>query len=392
MLNARKTLLLFVLGTVFFSRPCDVFAAKSSDTAKSELSRVTSQIEKARSQHKALRQKAALVSKEILDVRKKMVTAARSVQEQEESLDRLEQKLHELEARQEYMKNRLEIRREQRIRVLAALQTLAFKPTEALLMQPLSPQDTLRSALLLREAVPRLEYSTEGLKKDLDLVASLTGAIRAQSASIRKTAVRLEEKRRDMDVLIKKKTKLQSAFESESSRARRKAEALAQQASDLKDLLARLDRESKKRGKTGKTDDDVVSGAFMTAKGRIPYPVKGKIVSKFGDLNEAGAASKGISLATRPNAQVISPYDGRVLFAGPFRGYGELLIIEHGDGYHTLLAGLGRLDTSVGQSLLAGEPVGVMAESAKPVLYMEFRKNGQPVNPTSWLDSRKGKG
>ena len=160
----------------------------------------------------------------------------------------------------------------------------------------------------------------------------------------------------------------------------------------MKDLLARLDKESKKRGKTGKTDDDVVSGAFMTAKGRIPYPVKGKIVSKFGDLNEAGAASKGISLVTRPNAQVISPYDGRVLFAGPFRGYGELLIIEHGDGYHTLLAGLGRLDTSVGQSLLAGEPVGVMAESVKPVLYMEFRKNGQPVNPTSWLDSRKGKG
>ena len=130
----------------------------------------------------------------------------------------------------------------------------------------------------------------------------------------------------------------------------------------------------------------------MSAKGRIPYPVKGTVVKKFGELTEAGISSKGIVIATRANAQVISPYDGTVLFAGPFRGYGELLIIEHGDGYHTLLAGLGRLDTSVGQSLLAGEPVGVMTDAGKPTLYVELRKNGQPVNPASWLDSKKGKG
>ena len=79
-----------------------------------------------------------------------------------------------------------------------------------------------------------------------------------------------------------------------------------------------------------------------------------------------------------------------MLFAGPFRGYGQLVIIEHGDGYHTLLAGLGRLDTSVGQSLLAGEPVGIMVAQTQPTLYIELRKNGQPINPAGFMNRKRG--
>ena len=273
--------------------------------------------------------------------------------------------------------------------VLAALQNLAWKPTEALLAQPLEPQDTLRSALLLREAVPRLEYSTEGLRKDLTKIASLTTAIRAQYAQIKTMAKRLESKRRNMNVLIQKKTKLQSTFASESTRAKEKASSLARQASDLKDLLARLDAESARQRKLHNTMG-IPTGAFMAARGNIPFPVKGNIIKKYGEMTDSGLSSKGITIKTRPNAQVISPYDGTVLFAGPFRGYGELLIIEHGDGYHTLLAGIGRLYTSVGQSLLAGEPVGIMVADSNPSLYIEIRKNGQPVNPSTWLTNKKG--
>lgn len=363
-------------------------ANPDSASAKSELSRVNSQIEQARREHKKLREQAQSVQKEILDVRRKMVAAAGSIQEQEESLDRLEQKLAEFEAQQSLMKNRLEIRRAQRMRVLAALQSLAFKPTEALIAQPLPPQDTLRSALLLREAVPRLEYSTEGLRKDLNKIASLTTAIRAQYAQIKTMTRRLDEKRRDMNVLIKKKSQLQTAFASESSRAKAKAENLAKQAGDLKELLAKLEAESKRRAAETPKRTGTPTGAFMAAKGRIPYPVKGVVVKKFGDPTEAGVTAKGITIRTRANAQVISPYDGTVLFAGAFRGYGRLVIIEHGDGYHTLLAGIGRLDTSVGQSLLAGEPVGIMVAQSQPTLYIELRKNGQPINPAGWLSGR----
>lgn len=387
----KKTTMLFC--AMLFAgnvSPSFVYSATDKAQAKAELSKITSEIKAAEQKHKELREKAKAAQQEILDVRRKMVRAAGSIQEQEESLDRLEEKLREFEAQQSLMKNRLEIRKEQRLRVLAALQNLAWKPTEALLIQPLPPQDTLRSALLLREAVPRLEYSTEGLRRDLMKVASLTTAIRAQYAQIKTMTRRLEQKRKNMDELIGKKSRLQTAFASESARAKSKAENLAKQAGDLKDLLVRLDAESRRQKQMRPAQSGVPMGAFMAAKGRIPYPVKGNIIKKFGDMTDAGSASKGIIIRTRANAQVISPYDGTVLFAGPFRGYGQLVIIEHGDGYHTLLAGLGRLDTAVGQSLLAGEPVGIMVAQTQPTLYIELRKNGQPINPAGFMNQKRG--
>jgi septal ring factor EnvC (AmiA/AmiB activator) len=105
-----------------------------------------------------------------------------------------------------------------------------------------------------------------------------------------------------------------------------------------------------------------------------------------------GNVEKGITIETRSAAQVIAPYAGQVVFAGQFRGYGLLLIIEHGEGYHTLLAGMDRIDSTVGQRVVAGEPVGVMGQTeGKPTLYVELRRNGQPVNPLPWLTARKDK-
>jgi septal ring factor EnvC (AmiA/AmiB activator) len=96
---------------------------------------------------------------------------------------------------------------------------------------------------------------------------------------------------------------------------------------------------------------------------------------------------RSILITARAGAQVVAPYDGRVAFAGLFRGYGQILIIEHGGRYHTLLAGLERIDAGAGQWILAGEPIGVMGSSQEqfPELYLELRHAGQPVNPLPWL-------
>ena len=115
-------------------------------------------------------------------------------------------------------------------------------------------------------------------------------------------------------------------------------------------------------------------------------PARGRIVERFGAVTESGR-SKGITIETRADAQVVTPYDGEVVFAGPFRGYGQLLIIQHGEGYHTLLAGFSRIDSVLGQWLLAGEPVGVMGRGSNgnPALYVELRRNGDAINPLPWL-------
>ncbi len=130
-------------------------------------------------------------------------------------------------------------------------------------------------------------------------------------------------------------------------------------------------------------------------------PARGQLVERFGDQTVTGTA-KGIRLRTRTGAQVVAPSDGRVVFAGPFRKYGQLLIIEHGEGYISLLAGMSRLDGVVGQWILAGEPVGVMKNSharrnvaassdKAPELYIEIRRFGEPINPLPWLSMGQGK-
>jgi septal ring factor EnvC (AmiA/AmiB activator) len=109
-------------------------------------------------------------------------------------------------------------------------------------------------------------------------------------------------------------------------------------------------------------------------------------MAQFGELNELGIRARGVSIETRPSAQVVAPHDGHVVFAGTFRSYGRLLIIAHGEEYHTLLAGLDQIDCEVGQWVHAGDPVGQMSDhEKKPVLYVEVRQEGEPVNPLAWL-------
>ena len=135
--------------------------------------------------------------------------------------------------------------------------------------------------------------------------------------------------------------------------------------------------------------------AFASAKGVLPLPVNGVRMREFGAPDKLGGSEKGLSIATRAAAQVTSPCDGWVVYAGPFRSYGQLLILNAGGGYHVLLAGMERISVDLGQFVLTGEPVAVMGAgpriaalvavgSSQPVLYVEFRKDGTPVDPSPW--------
>jgi len=200
---------------------------------------------------------------------------------------------------------------------------------------------------------------------------------------------------------------------------KRRATALAEQATSLRDLVALMEKEiaatsrasaeaekataanTRERGSPkpttlGDAGRLTPAVAFADARGLLPKPASGQTLRKFGEKDDLGAVSQGISVATRPNAQVNSPTDGWVVYAGPFRSYGQLLIINAGGGYHILLAGMERIDVQLGQFVLAGAPVAAMATpqlasaggqgigAALPVLYIEFRKDGESINPAPW--------
>ncbi len=126
------------------------------------------------------------------------------------------------------------------------------------------------------------------------------------------------------------------------------------------------------------------SSVPQNGNGRFTRPVRGTVITSYGQELSKGVTSKGIVIQARDNAQVVAPYDGTVVFSGPFKGYGNLIIISHDSHIISLIAGMKEIETENGQMLLAGEPVGIMPdENAK--LYMEIRKNKKPINPLPWL-------
>jgi murein hydrolase activator len=179
-------------------------------------------------------------------------------------------------------------------------------------------------------------------------------------------------------------------------------------------MLPALDAAAAKKSKSGHRAADVENPAklaslqrgkmepsirFANSQGLLPFPVQGRTLIKFGQIDRDGTASKGIHIETRHGAQVVSPCDGSILYAGPFRSYGQLLIIDPGGGYHIVIAGIDRIQVIQNQGVLAGEPIAAMASeprsgektSARPILYVEFRREQQSIDPAPWW-SAGGKG
>ncbi|MCP4393572.1 MAG: peptidoglycan DD-metalloendopeptidase family protein [Alphaproteobacteria bacterium] len=372
-----------------------------------ELRKVEKAIKKEQGVQKAIFSKAQQIEKQMNEVRQKQVDAARKIHSFERKLTSLESSLEELEAKEKDLKGRLSHRDTQMLNVLASLQNLSLHPTEILIAQPTPPVDTLRSAILLKSAVPKLEDAAGKLKKNLSVYQSLRVTIKTKYQQVAETSKGLSVQHNEMERLFTQKAELKKQLDKKQQDSETKLRLLASKAENLKDLLARLEEDKRKRDKkmaslggshlprpkplllnSRPQKLSVVSeveSSFVDARGKLPFPVQGKVVVKYGDMTKSGTHSKGITLKSRAGAQVISPYDGVVLFAGPFKGYGKILIIKHDNDYHTLLAGLRDIDGQVGQSLLAGEPIGKMSEDGRPSLYVELRKNGQPINPLPWL-------
>lgn len=385
-----------------------------AEVSRKDLEQVEKQVQRQTQEQKRLEQEAEKAGKELQKVNQEMIKAAQMIQNNEESLSVMEDNLQKLEQDYEKAKENLFARDKHMVKTISALQSLALKPTEALFVQPLSPVDIVRSAMLLRETVPYLEAQAEIIKQELDVLENKRTIIRRQVKRIVEQQGKLEREQAQMKVLAETKTKYQAQVSKQSAEAKKSVAKLAGQAQDLRDLLSKLEKEKEdKRRKMAeeakrkildnakseqassadliKFDTDTINetGAnFIKAKGALSRPARGKIVMRYGEEMSKGVSSKGITIQTRDMAQVIAPFDGAVLFAGPFRGYGNLIIIEHGKGYTSLLAGLNSIDCETGQMLLAGEPVGLMPSGKAARLYMELRKDNHPINPESWLEKQ----
>jgi septal ring factor EnvC (AmiA/AmiB activator) len=351
---------------------------------------------------KSLTMQAEDLGAEIDRLQGELVKSAAQVQRREAELAALDRDVEALEATRAAKVQALAERRAEIGTLLAALQRLALQPREALILGYSSPRDMVLSAELLNHVLPGIEARAAGLKRELDDIRRLRDDADRQRREIAAATESLRGARESIKRLVDLKAGLRATTEADRAAATERVRELARQAEDLNDLLAAIPAtptapEIAPEQAAPATAPSVMRlepptelKSFPRRRDGVVPPVAGRPVTGFGQTLEEGTTSQGLVLETLPGAQVVAPHDGQAVFRGPFRGYGEILIIEHRNGYHTLLAGLGRTDVVVGQWLLAGEPVGVMdvLETDRPRLYVELRRHGNPIDPWPWLEAR----
>jgi murein hydrolase activator len=371
-------------------------------------------IEKARQQQSVLDRKNKSLMHETIRLRRKMIESARSAQEREAILGQLESQLSELERDARQRKNALKKRRGDLSGTMNALGRLSRTRPEILLFTPGKPIDNVRSAMLLRIAIPRVKERAVSLANEIESLNRVKRDIAGKVKRLRVNGDSLLKERGKLRAMLTKKRALQHRTEAQRKAVHQRMARLTKEARSLRDLVARLDAarapsirdepdrttppptgtpDSRKPAENGAALDRPQGLRSFPSRGPITTPVVGRLVGRFGDSTRFGNSLNGMQLEARLDAQVIAPFDGQVVFSGPFRNYGQILIIEHQGGYHTVLAGLSKIDAIVGQWLLAGEPVGVLASrnQGKPTLYIELRHNGQPINPAPWIVARTGR-
>jgi len=394
--------------------------AFAQDSPQKKLQNVEQQLEQSRQKQQELAKQADALASELQALRDSEVKAAAAEQAHETALNELDARLALLGADEKRKTRELEQRRADEARLLMALALLARDPPEALAFSPDTPVNSVRGGILMGRALPPLEQRARDLGSQISSLRALRAEISSTEERARAERAGLAREQNHISGLIAQKQALLAQTRQGAAESGKRQAALAAKASDLKDLISRLEDEraardaqaarTASRPQAGETPaQNLAMNApppvtpdptrprdirpISQAMGHMAVPATGILVARFGDVLQAGATpSKGLTFETRPGAQVVAPFDGKVLFAGPFKGYGQILIIGHGDGYHSLLAGLDRVDGSVGQWLVAGEPVGVMSQgSQKPRLYLELRHDGQPINPLPWLAIRDEK-
>jgi septal ring factor EnvC (AmiA/AmiB activator) len=358
---------------------------------------------------------AAALTAEIQGLRRQSISAAEAMQRHESALTMLETQLKLLGVEEERKNAALRREEGRRAGLLMALVRLARNPPEALALATPDPVVAERAALLLGATVPPIDRAARKLSNDVKQLAALRAAIALAEARHRAEEGKLNSQQSQLADLIARKSALERQAQPDTGANDQDLAALAAEAATLKELIEKLDAATASPTQVAATirppaipapagtatpPQTVAAPAttppnpakppkirsFLYAPGRYLIPSSGTLLRGYNKPNDVGIASKGLTYETRASAQVIAPFDGRVLFSGPFKGYGEILIIEHGDGYHSLVAGLAKLDVTVGQWLIAGEPVGIMPGGEdKPRLYLELRHDGQPINPLPWL-------
>ncbi len=364
---------------------CCALSAHAAEPKK-KLASTEASMKATESETKALAVKAETLRSEKQKLQKTMVELARDLQKKERELIASERELATLRANIKDKEKAIAQRKKRLSTYTHTLLRLSEMPPEAMLMMPELNSEHIEAATALKMVTTEVTRETRALEDDLDALHDAESKQAKAAAAIKGLVNEQKEGQAELADKLKEREKAYATVDGARAAKQERLKALSKQAASLKDLMGRLDRHEKAtaaKEPVSTKGDKKGPRSFADAKGKIHAPVAGRIAKHFGQETIKG--DKGAVIETRANATVMAPFDGEVMFTGPFMNYGQLVIIRHKDDFHSLIAGLETINTRVGEFLLEGEPIGAMGDDASPQLYFELRRGTQPIDPAAWV-------
>ena len=383
------------MAIVFFTCVTPSFGAE--ENAANQLSHTKEAINASKKRHKQITDQQEKVEKELKDLQQEMVVIARNTSEKEDQLSSFEEKLAILKEQKKTRQNALDARQAEISTMISAMISLKKLPPEAIIAMPGKLSETIATARALSIITDVINDEAITLKSQLAELEEIEIKIRKNNEHISSSNSELLEKRENLAAKIKERTRLQNELGVKDQKERDQLAELTQKSKTLQELLDALNSQKKKeqqeqakndikRNAIARHDDDNSPQTLSFSNGqKLHLPANGKIIRKYGTSQENEFAH-GITLKTREKASVVSPFAGEVVYAGNFRDYGKMVIIRHGNDFHTLLSGMESLNCTPGQLIVKGEPIGTMGKSEEATkLYLELRKNSKPIDPMPFL-------
>jgi septal ring factor EnvC (AmiA/AmiB activator) len=359
------------------------------------------QADQARARSVQLQARAQRASKTADKAKAEAAALAARIQESEADIQAAQARVAIVTRLQRAQARRLAQRQQPIVRLTAALQMIARRPAALALVQPGSIADAVHMRAVLDSVMPVIAERTAGLRSELARSRQLRAAAEQAAVSLRSSRAQLAERRTALGRLEAANRIASRNYGAGAGVEADRAIALGEQARDIVDLMDQMAVASEIRSELASLSGPVQRPQVPSAasgpardsapsiEGRPPayrLPVIGALVTGMGEMADSGVRARGLTIATQPGAQVVAPTAGHVAYAGPYRGYGQIVIIDHGAGWTTLITGLARLSADVGASLAQGDPIGA-AGLKVPTITVELRKNGEPVDIVPLLAS-----
>lgn len=409
----RKLLVVLALGCML----AEPLAA--NERVRKQLGETLEALDANTKNNQAIRQRTLQINQELAALQKDTVRIAEDIKRDEQALSALEFKLDILKREQADKRIAYNQQERQLGLVLQGIIRLSKTPPEAIVALPEDYETSMRSAKMLGLASKTLKAEADSLKSQLTELQALEAKITTSQQAITKEKESLTRVQGTLSTKLAERQRLQESLNLRQESTGKAVAELSRKSKNLKDLIDRLEDDyAARKAPPQNPESDSNSGAktqeetftlaslpdiapesaprqlrpITAASGKLKPPAAGKLLHRFGESGADAETSKGIVINTRQDARVTALYDGEVVFTGPFREYGKLVILRHKDNYHSLIAGIEKIDCVPGQFLLEGEPIGAMGKGKNNNvrLYLELRKNGKPIDPLPWIKNIAG--